>query len=222
MENASIYQLALRSIPGIGDVHTRTLIDHFGDAESVFAKTRKELAVTALRPDLINAISHFRDFEGFRPVVSRLQQRGIRILFYKQPGFPRRLARLSTAPALLYYQGNADLNAGKIVAVVGTRKPSPYGIQAAGQITRDLAGPGMLIISGLAFGIDAAAHQAALDCGVPTVGVLGTGLERIYPAEHYGLAQRMRKNGGLLSSFQCDDEAATFSFPLRNRLVAGL
>ncbi|HLI93493.1 MAG TPA: DNA-processing protein DprA, partial [Puia sp.] len=222
MEDRSVYQLALRSIRGIGDVHTRTLIDHFGDAESVFRKDRKDLEKTGLRPDLIDAISHFRDFASLRPQVSRLQQRGIRILFYHQPDFPRRLAKLSTAPALLYYQGNADLNAGKVVAVVGTRKPSPYGVQMARQITLELARPEMLIVSGLAFGIDAIAHQAALDSGIPTVGVLGTGLERIYPPEHTGLAQRMQKNGGLLSSFRCDAEGATFSFPLRNRLVAGL
>ena len=126
------------------------------------------------------------------------------------------------APPLLFYQGAANLNTEKILAIIGTRKATDYGREITQQLIRDLAEPGLLIISGLALGIDAAAHHAALNYHVPTVGILGHGLDMIYPAEHRGLSRTMRHQGGLLTSFDHDVKPEKYTFALRNQLVAEL
>jgi DNA processing protein len=143
-------------------------------------------------------------------------------MFFTEPEYPRRLIKIPNPPPLLFYQGAADLDAERTIAIVGTRTPTDYGRQMTQRLIRQLAQPGLLIISGLAFGIDAIAHKAAIANNIPTVGILGTGLGQCYPREHTGLAKEMRQQGGLLSVFPHDKGPETFSFPLRNRLVAAL
>jgi DNA protecting protein DprA len=150
-----------------------------------------------------------------------LRRNKIRLLFYTEPEYPQRLAKITEAPALLFYQGSANLNADKIIAIAGTRTPTKYGRQMAVNLIRDLAQPNLIILSGLAFGIDAIAHRAALDCNLPTVGVLGHGPDNIYPAEHTALSQSMCKQGGLLTSFPPGTSPEPFTFPMRNKLIAG-
>ena len=153
-----------------------------------------------------------------------MAQKGIRILAYSDPDYPRRLHRIPEAPPLLFYQGTANLNAEKILAIIGTRKATEYGREITQQLVRNLAEPGLLIISGLALGIDAAAHHAALRYHVPTVGLLGHGLDMIYPAEHWGLSRAMRHQAGR----GCSPPSTTKSHPKNilspcaNQLVAGL
>lgn len=151
-----------------------------------------------------------------------MAQKRIRILAYSDPEYPRRLHCMSEAPPLLFYQGAANLNTEKILAIIGTRKATEYGREITQQLIRDLAEPGLLIISGLALGIDAAAHHAALHYSVPTVGILGHGLDMIYPAEHWGLSRAIRHQGGLLTSFCHEVKPEKYTFALRNELVAGL
>ena len=151
-----------------------------------------------------------------------MAQKGIRILAYSDPDYPCRLHRIPEAPPLLFYQGTASLNAEKVLAIIGTRKATGYGKEITQQLVRDLAEPGLLIISGLALGIDAAAHHAALHYHVPTVGILGHGFDMIYPAEHWGLSRTIRHQGGLLTSFNHEVKPEKYTFALRNELVAGL
>ncbi|HET6253054.1 MAG TPA: DNA-processing protein DprA [Puia sp.] len=223
MEDHTLYQLALARINGIGPVYTKKLIEHFGDAAAVFHAGRNALERTGLPSNLIDAILGFSDYPGLQSELRRLKSLGARTLFYTDPGYPRRLLPIPTAPALLFYQGTADLNAGKIIAIAGTRQPTEYGKQMTAQLIGELATPGLLILSGLAFGVDAIAHRTAIRHQLPTIGVLGHGLDHLYPAEHRGLACEMRRHhGGLITSFLPETGPESYTFPLRNQLIAGL
>ena len=222
MEDPAIYQLALTRIPGIGPVYTKLLIGHFGDAASVFHADKPALDRTGLNKNLVDAILQFSAYAPLQNELQTLRRNGIRLLFFTDPDYPRRLLTLPKPPALLFYQGVADLNTEKIVSVVGTRRPTDYGKQMTERLIRELAQPNLLIISGLAFGIDAAAHTAALEYRIPTIGVLAHGFEYLYPPEHTALSRTMRRQGGLLTPFAHDTKTNIHSFAIRNRLIAGL
>jgi len=222
LDKQTLYRLALTRTPGIGPAYTKKLLLYFGDAESIFRADRKTLADTGISTDAIHALLQPPDLRLLDNECRQMAQKGIRILVHSDPDYPRRLHRNPEAPALLFYQGAANLNAEKILAIIGTRKTTEYGREITQQLVRDLAEPGLLIISGLALGIDAAAHHAALHYHVPTVGILGHGLDMIYPAEHWGLSRAMRHQGGLLTSFDHNVKPEKHTFVLRNQLVAGL
>jgi DNA processing protein len=154
--------------------------------------------------------------------IAFIEKYKISALFFTDPGYPSRLKFCSDSPVLIYYKGNADLNAEKIVGVVGTRKPSDYGRNKTAELIAGLAETGALIISGLAYGVDVTAHKKALENGLETVGVLGHGLDRIYPQAHEALAKKMLKQGGLLTDFMSGTVPDAVNFPKRNRIVAGL
>jgi DNA processing protein len=222
MDDQTLYQLALTRLPGIGDVYTKKLIEHFGDARAVFHADASALHQTGIPQKQVDAILQFSAWNELRNELVMLSHEGIRTLFFTDSGYPRRLKEVSDKPPLLFYRGPADLDAERVIAIVGTRTPTDYGRQMTQRLIRQLAQPGLLIISGLAFGIDAAAHKAAMANNIPTVGILGTGLGQCYPREHTGLAKDMRQQGGLLSAFPHNNGPETFSFPLRNRLIAAL
>lgn len=220
-EGQAVWQVALTRVPGIGEVYTKKLIRVFGDARSIFESSRSKLLSAGLPERAIQAILEF-DPELLTAELQGLSAIGIRILFFTDHDYPQRLLSLPDAPPLLYYRGKADLNAKKILAVVGTRAAGAYGKQVTASLIRELGPDGPLVISGLALGIDAAAHSAALANDLPTVGVLGHGLKSIYPPEHRGLADAMIAKGGLLTALDYTVTAAPYHFPARNRLVAGL
>jgi DNA processing protein len=222
MEDHTLYQLALARINGIGPARTKKLVRFFGDAASVFHADRIALQRYGLPAQLIEAILGFSGYPNIRNELRHLQQIGARTLFFTDPDYPQRLLPFINAPALLFYQGTADLNAQRIIAVAGTREPSEYGKQITEKLIRELARPGMLILSGLAFGIDAVAHRASIKYNIPTIGVLGHGLDHLYPPEHSGLSRNMRRQGGLLTSFFHETGPESHTFPLRNQLIAGL
>lgn len=222
MEDQGLYQLALAHIDGIGPVYTKKLIERFGDAASVFRADRTALERIGLSRSVITAILEFSDYPAIRNELCHLGEIGARLLFFNSPDYPRRLLHLPNAPALLFYQGTATLNADMVIAIVGTRQPSEYGKEMTARLIRELTGRGMLIISGLAFGVDAVAHRTALRYHLPTIGVLGHGLDHLYPAQHLGLSQSMRQHGGLVTSFLPQTGPEFHTFPVRNQLVAGL
>jgi DNA processing protein len=222
MEDQALYQLALAHSEGIGPVYTKKLIEHFGDAASAFRADRTELERTGLPGTAITAIHEFSGFPALRAELRHLADLGARILFFTDPDYPQRLLHLAHAPALLFYQGAATLNADKVIAIAGTRSPTEYGKEMTARIIRELAGPGLLILSGLAYGIDAVAHRAAMKYHLPTVGVLGHGLDHLYPAHHLGLSRSIRQEGGLLTSFLPGNGPDFHTFPVRNQLIAGL
>jgi len=224
MEKELLYQLALGKIPGIGPVYTRRLLHHFGTPSAIFHASISTLEkVFTLGSKRANDIARFTGFPALEKELAFIEKYSIRPLFITDRDYPQRLLRCPDAPILLFFKGPADLNASKIIAIIGTRSPSEYGRQATERLIRDIASiPGVLIISGLAYGIDAIAHQAALQYQLPTVGVLGHGLDQLYPREHTRLAKNMLREGGLLTKFTIGTKPDTYNFPIRNRIVAGM
>ena len=217
------YRLALSIIPKIGPVYAKKLLDHFGDAASIFSAapdTLQEIAgIGTVRAE---AISKFQQFSLVEKEMAFVEKYGIRCIFFTDMDYPQRLLGFKEAPILLYYKGNADLNNRRVVSVIGTRRPTDYGKMMAEQLVKELAVYGPLVISGLAYGIDAIAHAAALKHSLPTIGILGHGLDQIYPPHHKSLAKEMIKHGGLLTHFNTTEEPASHNFPIRNKIVAGM
>ena len=149
-----------------------------------------------------------------------MQRYGIRALSMKDADYPRRLLTISDPPVLLFYKGNADLNKAKAISIVGTRRNSEYGKQITEKIIRELADYDVLIVSGLAFGIDAIAHKTSLKQELSTIAVLAHGLSSLYPSEHVQLSKQMIKQGGLITEFISQVKAEKHHFPIRNRIVA--
>jgi DNA processing protein len=213
--------LALSRVSGIGPAYARKLIRHFGEARPIFQAGQPELEEVCGE----KRASAVVNFDGFREVEKELcflEKYAMRSLFITDKDYPRRLLDCDDIPVNLFYKGNADLNISKVVAIVGTRSPTQYGKQATQRLVKELTSPGILIVSGLAYGIDAIAHQAALDNDLPTVGILGHGLDRIYPQQNAALAKKMISQGGLLTKFNIDTRPDSHNFPARNRIVAGM
>jgi DNA processing protein len=219
-----LYQLALTLVPHVGDVHARTLVQTYGSARAIFDAKKRELEkVSGVGSIRAQSIKDFNAFDVAEAEIVFLQKYKVAPLFITDPAYPRRLLHCYDAPPLLFYKGTADLNTSKIVGIVGTRSNTEYGKSFTEKLVHDLAHLPLLIASGLAYGIDAYAHKAALKTGLPTVGVVGHGLNTIYPSEHRGMAKQMvAEGGGLLTEFFSKTKPDKHHFPLRNRLVAGL
>jgi len=217
------YQLALTFVPGIGAKTGRLLLERFGTATDVFKTPLKELKnadgigeikVKGFKePEVLRKAGHELDF---------VMRHDIQVLL-TGTNYPKRLSNCSDAPLLLFYTGNANLDAAKIIAIVGTRKNTDYGHKLCEELVEGLRSlENVLIVSGLALGIDAIAHKKCVQLGIPTVGVLGHGLDKIYPYNHKSLADQMIENGGLLAEFPSETLPDRNNFPMRNRIVAGL
>ncbi|HZE84289.1 MAG TPA: DNA-processing protein DprA [Puia sp.] len=225
MENDLLYRLALTHVRGIGAHRMKILLRHFGTATAIFQTAPHILAgVRGIGDTQAQAIAGFKDFRGAEKERAFLDRYKIRTIFFTDPEYPTRLTGNRDAPAALFYMGTANLNTAKIIAVIGTRTPTEYGKNILEGFIAELAHafPELLIVSGLAYGIDAAAHRAALGNRLPTVGVLGHGLDRIYPSPHAGLSREMIKQGGLLTQFNIGTSPDDHNFPVRNRIVAAM
>jgi DNA processing protein len=224
MTNDLLYQLALTQVPQIGCVHAKLLIQQFHTAEAIFkariADLEKTEGIGTVRARCI------KTFKGFAPLekeIAFIEKFRIKPLFINQPAYPQRLLHCYDSPTMLFYRGEADLNAARVVAVIGTRNNSVYGKHLTEKLVKELADYEVLIVSGLAFGIDAIAHKTALENNLQTVGVLAHGLDSLYPSEHTNLAKDMvKQGGGLLTEFHSDITAEKHHFPIRNRIVAGM
>jgi len=223
MNNDLLYQIALTLINGVGAVQAKQLIEQFGTAGSIFKAKKKELS-------LLEGIGEIRakqikDFDNFKEAEEEIEfckKHHIQSLFLTDKNYPQRLLNCYDSPTLLFYRGNADLNSSKIISIIGTRNNTDYGKQITEQFIEDMQAQNLLILSGLAFGIDAIAHKASLQNNVSTVGVLAHGLDSIYPSQHKSLAKEMLLNGGLLTEFRKNTTPDKHNFPKRNRIVAGM
>ena len=223
MQPDLLYQIALTLVPNIGDVHAKALINVFGDAQSIFKAKKKDLeSIEGIGTVRANSIKAFTDFTNSEAEVEFIEKYKIVPLFLTHPQYPKRLLNCYDSPALLFYRGNVDLNTAKIIAIVGTRNHSDYGKMICEKIVEDLANENIIIVSGLAFGIDTIAHKAAVKNKLQTVGVMAHGLDRIYPPQNSGLAKQMVENGGLLTEFLSNTNPDKQNFPKRNRIVAGM
>jgi len=217
------YLISLTQIPHVGSIHARILLQHFGSAEQIFKSPVQELEkIEGVGRIRAHSIKSFSDFSIAEKEISFIQRYGIRALSVLDTDYPQRLLTASDAPVLLFYKGNADLNKRKTISIVGTRRNSEYGKQVTEKIIRELASYDVLIISGLAFGIDAIAHKSALKQELSTVAVLAHGLASLYPPEHGQLSKQMLKQGGLITEHISHVKAEKHHFPIRNRIVAGI
>jgi DNA processing protein len=224
MNSELIYQLALTLVPNIGDVHSKILVQHLGEASAIFKAKQSALEkIEGIGTVRARSIKAFAEFHLAEAEMRFIEKYKIDPLFLTDEKYPKRLLNCYDSPTILFYKGNADLNASRVLAVVGTRTNSDYGKNFTEKLVKDLSGENILVISGLAYGIDAIAHKAAIKNNIPTVGVVGHGLDKIYPSDHAGLAKDMIKSGGgILSEFFSGTKPDKHNFPLRNRIVAGL
>jgi DNA processing protein len=218
------YQLGLTLIEGIGDINAKNLLAYCGSAGEVFRQKKEHLVkVPGIGEHLAKSVVKSRDvLRRADQEIKFIQKYKITPLFFTDEDYPSRLKYCSDSPILLYYKGNANLNRERIVAVVGTRRPSDYGREKTEELIADLKSTGAIIVSGLAYGVDVLAHKTALDKGLETVGVLAHGLDKIYPQLHDRIAKRMIGQGGLLTDFMSGTNPDAVNFPKRNRIVAGL
>lgn len=179
--------------------------------------------ITGMREVTIDALCNPKDIlRRAEQEVEFIERNGIQPLFFQDPDYPRRLLQCDDSPLMLYYKGCAKLNAEKVVAIVGTRNITDYGKESCSRLVNDLVDEQVLVVSGLAYGVDTVAHRTAVKAGIPTVGVLGNGLQQIYPAANKKLASEMLANGGLISECLSGTLPDRENFPRRNRIIAGM
>lgn len=216
--------IALNMTPGVGPRVTARLLEHFGSAEAVFDAPRRELALLRLTAETIESVANRELHERAESEIENVRKLGGDIIVLDDGVYPSLLRETYDPPVVLYVKGAwSECLDGPCVAIVGSRRCSTYGQNAALMLSRELAQRGVTIVSGLARGIDAAAHRGALEAGGRTVGVMGTGLDQIYPRDHKKLADEiLEKSGALVSQFPLGTPPVSENFPYRNRVISGL
>jgi DNA processing protein len=224
METNKLYEVALGMIPGIGGGLTKLLVSYCGSPERIFNTPKGKLKkIPGIGEKLAETIiSNKHTLIEAEKVVEKALKEHTQIFFYTDKDYPERLKNINDAPAILYYKGNVGLNPPKTVGIVGTRNASEYGKITVDRIIEAIKIHEPLIISGLAYGIDIAAHQAALNQGLSTIGCMATGLDKIYPSVHSNIAHKMINQGGLLTEYPFEKKANPDQFPARNRIIAAL
>lgn len=221
----TLYQIALTKIKGVGISLARALMQTVGDEEAIFKESRKLLEkIPRISPQLVDEIRSPRVIEEANNELQFIEKNKIKPLFFTDSNYPQRLTNCIDAPILLYDKGNTDFNRDKVISIVGTRNATRYGRDFCENLIKSIADdhPDMLIVSGLAYGIDICAHRAAVSNNLSTVAVLAHGLDRIYPHVHRSTAIDMLNNGALLTEFPSETNPDRFNFVKRNRIVAGM
>jgi DNA processing protein len=224
VEEKKIYQVALSMLPLVGGALAKQLINYCGSAEAVFrSPTRHLQRIPGIGEKIIGNIRNpSAILDRAEKEVNHCQQQGIAILSYTDEMYPERLRQIYDVPVVLYYQGNVDLNHARIISVVGTRQATAYGREIVDMLLRELQPFHPVVVSGLAYGIDISVHRAALRLGLPTIGVMGSGIDIIYPALHKKDAMKMVPQGGLLTENPLGTKPDARKFPARNRIIAAL
>lgn len=213
----------LACVPGIGGRFRRLLLERFGTPDAVLAASAKDIAAVArIGPRLAAAIAGAATSGSAEDLLETCRRGGVDVLVEGHPGYPGLLSRIDDPPGVLFVRGRLEPCDALAVSVVGARHASPYGRRVASLLAGGLARAGYTVVSGLARGIDAAAHRGALDAGGRTIAVLGTGVLTIYPPEHVDLAADVIGRGAVVSEAPPLAEARAGSFPQRNRIVSGL
>jgi len=217
------YQIAITQIPGIGPVLGKTLVSYCGSPEAVFKESKNRLKrIPGIKAGLAESIAGSDVMKRAEEEVVFVKKNDISVLFFTDEEYPHRLRHCEDAPVLLYYKGTGSLNHQRVLALVGTRHATDYGKKMCENIVADLAAIDVYIVSGLAYGIDTAAHKSAVKNNLPTVGVLAHGLDMLYPAENKPLASKMQDNGGVVTEFISGTNLDPAFFPRRNRIIAGM
>ena len=217
-----LHRVALTFLKNIGPSSVKSLVSHFGGAEEVFkapnAKWLKAYGIGGKRSevDRSEALSQAEQELQF------VEKNGIEVIFYTDERYPKRLKNCHDSPALLYAKGNANFNVQRVVSIVGTRNATEYGKEQCRQLLEELQPYNVLVVSGLALGIDVIAHKECLKHNIPTAGVLGHGLDRMYPSQNRATAEKMMEHGALLTEYPSGTIPDREHFPQRNRIVAGM
>jgi len=216
--------VALSLVPQLGSRRIRSLINAAGSAEHVFGMSVSQIeGVTGIGETTANYIARFRNWDQVDRIIDDGDRMGVYLMGLDDPSYPELLTQIPDPPVLLWIRGELASLKKPAIAVIGTRKPSDYGMAMAVKFTRELCEAGLCIISGLAYGIDALAHDTAVKSHGTTIGVLGSGIDRIYPSEHRPLAYRIIESGGcIISEFPPGTKPDAGNFPVRNRVVSGM
>jgi DNA processing protein len=215
--------LALALTPGLGARTAGKLLREFGSPDAIFNASLTALEAQRLPAAVAQAVHSRRPLSDAAKELAQAQAAGCRLLTWDDPEYPSRLREIYDPPPLLYVKGNVGLLNRHTISVVGARRPTPYGNQMAERLARDLADRGLVIVSGLARGIDASAHKGALSsANGATIGVLGCGIDVIYPKENKKIFEEMEKRGAIISEFPMGTFPAPQNFPIRNRIIAGM
>ncbi|MBK8948029.1 MAG: DNA-protecting protein DprA [Flavobacteriales bacterium] len=218
-------RIALAMLKGIGPVNARNLVAYCGGVDALFTdpKVRRSLEkVPGIGPKLAASVTDRRVIPAAERELAYVRKHGLRPLFYLDADYPRRLAQAEDAPVLLYVRGPADLDAQRVVSIVGTRTPTEHGKRFCAELVEGLRAVNAIIVSGLAYGIDIVAHRTALKQGLPTVACVAHGLDKLYPAEHAATARELAEHGAVVSELPSGSPFAPGNFPARNRIIAGL
>ncbi len=219
------HKIALGLIPRIGDINARKLVSHLGSVEAVFHEPYRNLIkIPGIGSGIANYISERSYLDSAEKEAEYVTQNNIRTYFYLDNDYPFRLRQCDDSPVVFFFKGECDLNSAKILSVVGTRNATLHGRDTCEKIIGGLASghPDLIIVSGLAYGIDITSHKAALSNNLQTIGVLAHGFKTTYPAIHHNTAKEMVKNGGLVTDFLSDALPERNNFLKRNRIIAGL
>lgn len=223
MDQERLSLLALHFVPGIGDFLIKQLVSYCGSAQDVFKLSEgRLLKIPNVGQVTVAALKSADPFKSAEDEIRKAEKHETKLLFYYDSDYPSRLKHFDDCPSLLYVKGNLDLNAKRTVGIVGTRQATPYGKEMVEQIVRDLVPLQTTIISGLAYGIDIHAHKEALKNNLPTLGVMGSGIDVVYPALHKEVAKRMMENGGLATENPFGAKPDAHNFPARNRIISAM
>ena len=223
MDQNRLSLLALHFIPGIGNHIIRQLVSYCGSAEKVFKTSKGKLRkIPGIGDVTAEAIVKGKPFADAEKEWRKAEREKSQLIFFTDKNYPSRLKQIPDAPSLLYSKGNIDFENPKSVAIVGTRKSTDYGRECVELLVAGLQKHAALIISGLAYGIDIQAHKQAIKNNLPTIGVMGSGIDVMYPASHIETAKKMFVNGGVVSENPFGTKPDAHNFPARNRIIAGL
>ena len=222
MSDPRQYWVGFNLVKGIGAIRLRALLDYFGDAKTAWCAPASALQEAGLSPRLVQVLEKLRASVSLEKVWENIAAKGITVLTWEDEVYPRHLKEIDQPPPVLYVRGQLLLEDDWAVGVVGTRRVTAYGRQVGEEVSGLLARNGVTIVSGLARGVDAIAHQAALNAGGRTLAVLGSGVDRIYPPEHRRLAEQIIENGALISDYAPGTQPEAANFPPRNRIISGL
>jgi DNA processing protein len=215
--------LAISLTTGLGPTRARKLVEHFGSPEAVFRASLTELEGSGIQAISAQSIATGKSAELAREEIARAAAMGATLISMEDPCYPLRLKEIYDPPLILYIRGNSEVLTKPGIAMVGTRHPTPYGTGMAERLACDLAAQGLVIISGMARGVDTASHRGAISAKGKTIAVFGTGVDVIYPKENSRLAEQILALGGaLISEFPLGTFAAPQNFPIRNRILSGM
>lgn len=223
-EQEKIYQIALSSIKGIGSILFKQLLEQFGSAENVFTNNKEVSKIPNIRKTIVNSLIKKDTLSIAEQLFKKHMLKNIQIICYGEESYPTRLKEIPNSPPILYCSSSnkINFNVSKVVSIVGTRGATVYGKEMVKKLIESLNVYNVLIISGLAYGIDIYAHTAAIQHNLPTIGVLAGGLDAIYPFHHTKIAMEMMQKGGIISEQAMGIQPEKHHFPLRNRIIAGM